>query len=40
MERHYKEVKNKWIGFGGGLKEWQAEGVTWPVLLENSTGNV
>jgi outer membrane protein len=21
MERHYKEVKNKWIGFGGGLKE-------------------
>ncbi len=21
MERHYKEVKDKWIGFGGGLKE-------------------
>ena len=21
MERHYKEVKNKWFGFGGGLKE-------------------
>ncbi len=21
MEQHYKEVKNKWIGFGGGLKE-------------------
>jgi outer membrane protein len=21
MERHYKEVKNKWIGFGGGLKQ-------------------
>ncbi len=21
MERHYKEVKNKWIGFAGGLKE-------------------
>jgi outer membrane protein len=21
MERHYKEVRDKWIGFGGGLKE-------------------
>jgi hypothetical protein len=21
MERHYKTVKNKWIGFAGGLKE-------------------
>jgi hypothetical protein len=21
MERHYKEVKDKWIGFAGGLKE-------------------
>jgi outer membrane protein len=21
MERHFKEVKSKWIGFGGGLKE-------------------
>ncbi len=21
MEQHYREVKNKWIGFGGGLKE-------------------
>jgi outer membrane protein len=21
MERHYKEVKDKWFGFGGGLKE-------------------
>jgi outer membrane protein len=21
MEKHYKEVRNKWIGFGGGLKE-------------------
>jgi outer membrane protein len=21
MEEHYKEVRNKWIGFGGGLKE-------------------
>jgi TolC family type I secretion outer membrane protein len=21
MERHYKEVRGKWIGFGGGLKE-------------------
>ncbi len=21
MERHYKQVKDKWIGFGGGLKE-------------------
>jgi outer membrane protein len=21
MERHYREVKDKWIGFGGGLKE-------------------
>jgi hypothetical protein len=20
MERHYKEVKDKWIGFAGGLK--------------------
>jgi outer membrane protein TolC len=21
MERHYKSVKDKWLGFGGGLKE-------------------
>ncbi len=21
MERHYKQVKDKWIGFGGGLNE-------------------
>jgi len=21
MEQHYREVKNKWIGFGGGLKQ-------------------
>ena len=21
MGRHYREVKNKWIGFAGGLKE-------------------
>jgi hypothetical protein len=21
MERHYKAVKDKWYGFGGGLKE-------------------
>ena len=22
MDRHYKEVKDKWLGFGGGLKEY------------------
>lgn len=21
MERHYRAVKDKWLGFGGGLKE-------------------
>ena len=21
MEKHYKAVKDKWLGFGGGLKE-------------------
>src|SRR5262249_24049426 len=25
MERHYKQVKDKWFGFGGGLKEESKE---------------
>ena len=37
MERHYKEVKDKWIGFGGGLKKGMI-GSGRPVPLENSRG--